>query len=572
MNTVEKIREKKGLVRAAVYARFSSDNQRDESIDAQLRALQDYAKRNNIIITKQYVDKAKSATTDNRPEFLAMIEDSKKDLFDIVLVHKLDRFARNRHDSIGYRMELKRSGVRLISALEYLDDESPESLILESVLEAMAEYYSKNLAREVIKGMRENALKGLHTGGLPPLGYDVNPETKMLVINPLESQAVKLIFQMYLEGDGYNIIIDELNNRGYMTKRGGTFAKNSISAILRNEKYTGVYVFNKVDGKDVDGKRNGNRFKDEREIIRINGAVPQIISDDIFNKVQAKLDSRKHWRPGNRAKEIYLLSGKIICGECRGAFLGSRKLSGRNKCLHVTYRCGTRKMKRTCSNKEIRREYIETHVLHCLSQYLFDEQLIPKLVEHYEDFQRSRNSSVIKERDNLQKRIKQLDKEIDNLLMLAAKVNSTSLADKLKALEAQKVELSGQLEILRSSVQIHPLTQDELRQRFSQARGLLASGKLASTQSLINQYVNSVTIYCDRVDVCFILHPCLAFPSPRESDGDESEGERKTVDFHGQVSGRGQTPLASTNWSKPELCDIFLGMSNSSGFVMFRKS
>jgi len=179
MVILEKIRLKKLIVRAAIYARFSSDNQRDESIDAQLRAIRDYAKKNDVVIVAEYVDRAKSATTDNRPEFLQMIEDSKKGQFDVVLVHKLDRFARNRQDSIGYRMELKRYGVSLVSILEYLD-ESPESIILESVLEAMAEYYSKNLSREVRKGMNENALKGLHTGGLPPLGYDVDPETKNL--------------------------------------------------------------------------------------------------------------------------------------------------------------------------------------------------------------------------------------------------------------------------------------------------------------------------------------------------------------------------------------------------------
>ena len=138
--TLDKIREKKKVIRAVIYARFSSDNQRDESIDAQLRAIHEYAQRNDILIIEEYIDRARSATTDNRPEFLRMIADSKKETFDVVLVHKLDRFARNRYDSIGYRMELKRHHVSLISVLEHLDDESPESLILESVLEAMAEY------------------------------------------------------------------------------------------------------------------------------------------------------------------------------------------------------------------------------------------------------------------------------------------------------------------------------------------------------------------------------------------------------------------------------------------------
>ncbi|NJD03463.1 MAG: recombinase family protein [Ruminiclostridium sp.] len=260
MGIVEKIRSRKQIVRAVVYARFSSDNQRNESIDAQLRAIRDYAKKNDIIIKAEYIDRAKSAMTDNRPEFLRMIQDSKDGSFDVVLVHKLDRFARNRQDSIGYRMELKRHGVSLVSILEYLDDESPESIILESVLEAMAEYYSKNLSREVRKGMNENAIKALHTGGLPPLGYDVDPSTKKLVINEKEADAVRLIFRMYNEGSGYDRIIKELNHQGYKTKTGGSFGKNSLHNIIRNEKYTGVYIFNKLVSKYIDGRRNGNAY------------------------------------------------------------------------------------------------------------------------------------------------------------------------------------------------------------------------------------------------------------------------------------------------------------------------
>lgn len=120
MRIIEKIRQKKQIVRAVIYARFSSDNQREESIDAQVRAIREHAKKNSIVVVGEYIDKAKSAMTDNRPEFLKMISDSAKGGFDLVLVHKLDRFARNRQDSIGYRMELKKHGVSLISVLEYL--------------------------------------------------------------------------------------------------------------------------------------------------------------------------------------------------------------------------------------------------------------------------------------------------------------------------------------------------------------------------------------------------------------------------------------------------------------------
>jgi site-specific DNA recombinase len=176
------------MIRAAAYARYSSDNQREESIDAQLRAIREYCDRNGIRLVKIYTDEARSATTDDRPGFLQMIQDSALGLFDAVIVHKLDRFSRDRYDSAFYKRQLKKNGVRLISVLENLDD-SPESIILESVLEGMAEYYSRNLAREVMKGMKETALQCKHTGGKPPLGYDVAPDGTY-VINEQEAKAV----------------------------------------------------------------------------------------------------------------------------------------------------------------------------------------------------------------------------------------------------------------------------------------------------------------------------------------------------------------------------------------------
>ena len=203
--------------KVALYARFSSDNQRSESIDAQIRAMTAYCEQHHFVIVKTYVDEAKSATTDRRPAFQQMIHDSSSRLFNILLVHKLDRFARNRYDSAVYKRELKKNGVIVYSVLENLDD-SPESIMMEAVLEGMSEYYSQNLAREVMKGLRETALQCKHTGGKPPLGYDVDPLTKRLVINSEEAETVKLIFSMYSRGCGYSSILDKLHALGRKTK------------------------------------------------------------------------------------------------------------------------------------------------------------------------------------------------------------------------------------------------------------------------------------------------------------------------------------------------------------------
>lgn len=506
MNTIEKIRLKKKIVKAVAYTRFSSDNQREESIDAQIRAIKEYAKRNDIIIVGEYIDKAKSATTDNRPEFLRMVADSKKEEFDIVLVHKLDRFARNRQDSIGYRMELKRHAVSLISVLEYLDDESPESLILESVLEAMAEYYSRNLAREVNKGMRENALKGMHTGGLPALGYNVDQQTKRLVINEKEAAAVRLIFKMFNQGFGYDKITNELNLQGFRTKTDKHFGHNSIQSILRNEKYVGVYIFNKLVSKDMDGKRNGNAYKEIEEIIRIDGGVPTIISEEEFITVQEKLLSRKQARAANNAVENYLLSSKIFCGECGCAYVGNRKYAGRNKTLQVTYRCSGRKNKHICKNKDIRKDYIETFVLERLADYIFNEGMIPKLIEEYIKFELNKDSVSIKKQENLSKRIAEIKKDISNLLSLAAKVASESLIQKLEELESEKNILNEQLKQVCIEVNANKVSMGKFSEIFNEANNNLREGRLSTTKSLIEVFVDKILVYEDCVKVMFKYH------------------------------------------------------------------
>lgn len=224
---------------AAGYGRYSSDNQRDESIDAQVRAMEDYCQKNGYKLVKIYTDRAKSATTDKRPEFQQMIADSDKGMFDAVIVHKLDRFSRDKYDSARYKRKLKANGIKLLSVTENLNG-SPESVILESLLEGMAEYYSKNLAREVMKGMKETAFQCKHTGGLPPIGYKVDPVTKKYLINEDERGIVDTIFSMFLEGYGYNQIVTALSEKGYRSRYGKFIGKNVLHDILRNEKYTGA--------------------------------------------------------------------------------------------------------------------------------------------------------------------------------------------------------------------------------------------------------------------------------------------------------------------------------------------
>lgn len=190
----------------------------------------------------------------------------------------------------------------------------------------MAEYESKNLAREVMKGSLENARTCRHNGGLPPLGYSVDPKTQLYLINEETAPIIRFIFDSYINGNGYHYIVDKLNKKGLKTTKGNKFTVSTVRDILKNEKYIGTYTYNKAEAKNIDGKRNSHKCKNKDQIIKIEGGMPSIISKKDFEEVKSIMDRNKRILNTYNAKEIYLLSGLIECGEC-----GAKR--------YIMYRC-----------------------------------------------------------------------------------------------------------------------------------------------------------------------------------------------------------------------------------------
>jgi len=399
-------------MKAAIYARYSSDNQREESISAQIRACSDYCRRKNYDVAQEYTDEALSARSDERPAFQNMIDDAKAGLFDVLICHKIDRFSRDRYDDAFYKRQLNKAGVT-VEFCEQNIDGSPESIILESVLVGMAEYYSKNLAREVMKGMRETAYQAKHNGGTPPLGYDVNKDGDYIV-NEKEAAAVRLIFGRKADGVGYGPIIDELNSRGYRTKRGGRFGKNSIHDILKNKKYIGTYVFGRVSGGRSTRRNN---HKDSGEVIEIAGAIPPIVDMGIWEKVQKKIKDAKHAPGKTKARETYYLSGKIRCAECGGAMVGGTFVSKGSR--YSYYRCANYKQKRNCSGVQIKKEMLEKVVLDHVDTKILDRKMIPLVMQEIDRRLKELTSSGTKEIKAAEKQKTDALRKIDNLLSLA---------------------------------------------------------------------------------------------------------------------------------------------------------
>ena len=221
---------------AVIYARYSSDSQREESIDGQLRECKAFAAKNDFQIIGTYIDRALSAKTDNRPDFQKMIKDSASGKFEVIIVWKLDRFARNRYDSAHYKSVLRKNGVKIVSATEIISD-NPEGILLESMLEGMAEYYSAELAEKVIRGLKENALKCKYNGGTLPIGYTTD-SNQCFQIDPLTAPIVLDAFKHYADGATMREITDEMNIRGVRTKRGGKININCVTRMLHNRKYS----------------------------------------------------------------------------------------------------------------------------------------------------------------------------------------------------------------------------------------------------------------------------------------------------------------------------------------------
>ena len=279
----------KQLKTAVVYARYSSDNQTEQSIEGQLRVCEQYAKFNDILIVDTYIDRAMSGTTDNRPDFQRMLMDSDKKQWDYVLVYKFDRFSRDKYQTTMHKKKLKDNGVKVISAMENIPD-SPEGIILESLLEAMSQYYSMELSQKVKRGMNESRLKGNFTGGYILYGYKI--VNKKVVIDEEKAEVIRYIYDQYAMGVYVKDIIAHLNAKGILN-RGKSFARNTIYNILKNEKYAGVY-----------------RYNDQI----FDNIYPQIVPTSTFEIVRNKIESNKY---GKQSTEVvYLLRNKVKCGYC----------------------------------------------------------------------------------------------------------------------------------------------------------------------------------------------------------------------------------------------------------------
>lgn len=310
--------------------------QREESIDAQVRACRSYCHGKGYLVVGQYVDEAKSGRdVTKRDAYNQMLADAMEDKFDIIVFHKVDRNSRDELNYFKFKDKLERLGIRYEYAAQPIDALSPEGQMMETMMVGMAAYYSRNLAKETKKGLNENAYKAQFNGGYAPLGYKIID--KHYVIDEQEAEAIRMIFNLYVAGHGYKDICILLAKNGYTTRNGQPFGKNSIYDIIGNERYCGTYTFNKSPRKK--GGRNMHSKTRLDDFIRLEDAIPAIVTKDVFQQAQARRRINKE-RPAFKSKLHYLLSGKILCGHC-GQAMGGHSVTPRKK-MYSYYGCLTK--------------------------------------------------------------------------------------------------------------------------------------------------------------------------------------------------------------------------------------
>lgn len=517
---------------AVIYARYSpGSKQTYQSIEGQLKECYAFAERSDLRVVHEYIDEHLTGTNDKRDQFLQMIEDSKKKSFQFVLVYQLDRFARNRYDSATYKAKLKKNGVRVLSARENITDDA-SGILIEGVLESMAEYYSAELSQKIKRGISISASKCKYFGGSVSLGYKVD-EQKNFLVNEETAPIVKQMFQMLASGYNYAQIARYMNERGIPTARGGKWNKNSFNSIFSNRRYLGKYIFH---GEEIDG------------------GMPRLIDDALFYDVQKVLAKYALAPSRGKAKVEYLLSDKLLCGKCWNKMTGISSTS-KSKKIHHYYKCAGNN-KEICDKRTVRKQFIEDEVIAAIvgeHGVLTDEFIDLIAAETYLLIQAEQNDTEIKRLESL---VADNQKAINNLMqaLMLGKIAETILSQ-IEKLESENKELQDTI-ATEKAMQINYSYRD-IRKWLSHFRTLDYS-KTKNRKDLIDTLVYKVILYDDKMKILFHLKSGqkgelllnLIFPDYPDGNGGEDgsdnenpENEKETDKAVSQSSGCAYTPV-----------------------------
>lgn len=463
---------------AVIYARYSSAQQTENSIDGQLRECNRFAEFHGYTVIGTYVDRARSGTSvEDRTEFLKMIDDAKKQQFAFVIVYRFDRFARNRYDSVIYKKKLSAFGVRVISTAETIGD-GDESIILESIYEAMDEAYSRRLSTITKRGLRETALKNQWTTS-PPFGYEI--VDRHLEILPREAEAVRMIFEKYTEGATKKEIANELKGRGLKTKHGGDFNYKKLNSIMTNKTYTGISTYMEVER-----------------------TCPAIISTELYEAVQKKLQANAKQYGRKTEKTHYALCGKLYCGYCGQAMYGDMGTS-RNGTRYTYYSCSSKRQDKSCKKKSERQDFIEWYICEQTVKYVLTDERIKEIGAKVEELSRTELENG--ELAELRRRQKEIDRELDSCAEALIKAKNQRVIDKIneRSEDLEKEISAVEAEIARMQLRAEQVITADFVEKYLNAfkgKDLLDENY---RERIINTLIQCVYLYDDKIVVYFNL-------------------------------------------------------------------
>lgn len=453
------------MKKAVIYARYSCEKQTEQSIEGQMRVCYDFALRNDIQIVGEYIDRAQSGTNDKRTQFKRMMSDSMRQLWDYIIVYKLDRFSRNKYEMAVHRKTLRDNNIKIISAMENIPD-TPEGIILESLLEGMAEYYSAELSQKVKRGMKENRLKGFFTGGPIMFGYKI--VDKKVVACPEEAHIVIKIFEDYLNGKPVTQIVEDLNNQKLISEN-RVINDKYIYYMLKNEKYIGKTTY--------DGEVFENIF-------------PAIVPTPLFNAVQERT---KHYTD-YRGKGDYMLKGIVKCGLCGSNYISDSGTSSTGE-LHRYYKCSLRKRKNKCHSFVFPKKVLEDIVAQT-TEKLFKRDQLSKLADKVLEHHRA-NVTKNNNLDLLYDRRKKLQSMVDNLMEYAAQTGDTS-EHFINKLNCYKDGLQG-IEVEIAKEQIYSSCDIEKSDVLTFIKTTLKQ----SPDLLYHSLINKIVIFQNKIEITY---------------------------------------------------------------------
>lgn len=458
---------------AVIYARYSSDNQSEASIEQQVDECQEYAMLNGLTVSEIYADRAISGRIDSRAEFQRMIHDAERGKFQIVIAYKSSRLARNMMNALSFESKMKACHVQVICIKEEFGDNPTGRFMMRNMMN-INQWYSENLAEDVIRGMTNKAKK-CEVNGQIPFGYRKG-EDNHFAIREDQAEIVREIYQRVADGELYVDIANDLNARGIKTKTGGTWGKTSFDRILRNEMYIGTY-----------------RWRD----IVVEDGMPAILDKDLFYRVQEKVSHIRAVKGRHNGQADYMLTGRLFCGHCKKPMIG---ISGRsqNGDTHYYYVCQG-KLKKGCTKRNVRKDFLEEYVFLLLKKYLLTDEVIDWMVAQYMDYQQE--TFEFKKLESDRKRIKEIDKELENIIKaIKAGIFSQTLQKEMSDLEGERAALA--LDVQMRDKQLTYFSEDRVRYFFETFRDTNIQNTKFKKQ-LIRQFIKRIELYDNEIRIAF---------------------------------------------------------------------